>query len=320
MSGEIVTVFGGSGFIGRNIVRELARAGYRVRVAVRRPNEAMFLLPMGTPGQIGLFQVNIRDEASVAGALRGAHAAVNAVGILYQSGRQKFKSVQLEGAGRIARLAAQAGVKRLIHVSAIGADPKSGPAYAKSKGKGEALVWEHFPSATILRPSIVFGPEDDFFNRFAAMAQLWPAIPVVGGGKTKFQPVHVDDVADAALVCLNNASTQGRIFELGGPKVMTFKECLRLMLTTIHRKTRLVTLPFLFARIIAFFTQLWPFGAPLLTPGQVRMLKKDTVVGMTGDASIGTLADLGVSPTAADVILPTYLVHFRPRGQYNKQP
>ncbi len=316
MAGDLITVFGGSGFVGRNIVRELASRGYRVRVAVRHPNKAMFLEPMGTPGQIALMRADIKDEASVARVLDNADAAINLVGILYQSGKQSFQAIQLDGAERVARLAKAAGISRVIQMSAIGADPDGVSSYAKTKGAAERKVLEILPDSTVLRPSIVFGPEDDFFNRFAAMARIAPALPLPFGGTARFQPVHVDDVADAALACLKDPATAGRIYELGGPQILTFKECMQVMLKEIRRSRLLVPLPGPIARVIAFFAQLQPIGQPALTLDQLRQLKLDNVVGQTGDGRIGTLADLGITPTALEVILPTYLHQYRPRGQY----
>lgn len=312
-----VTVFGGSGFIGRNVVRELAKAGYRVRVAVRRPNSALYLKPMGAVGQIELRQTNIRDEASVSAALQDADAAVNLVGILYQAGKQKFNALQAEGAERIARLATEHGLKKLVHMSAIGADPASKSMYARSKGDGEKAVRNLFPTATILRPSIVFGPEDDFFNRFAGMAQMAPVLPLFGGGKSKFQPVHVDDVADAVLVALQQDVTRGRVFELGGPAVLSFKDCMELILKFTGHRRLLLPLPMALAYMIGFFAQLVPFGAPLLTVDQVRLLGKDNIVGVSDEPDVGTFADLGIEPTSVEVILPTYLQRFSTHGQYD---
>lgn len=318
MAHDIITVFGGSGFVGRNVVRELAQAGYRIRVAVRKPHEAHFLQPLGGAGQISLQAANIRDDASVAEALRGAWGAVNLVGILHQSGKQRFQAVQAEGAGRVARLAAEKGLARVIQISAIGAHPRSPSRYARSKAAGEKAMREAFPDVTILRPSIVFGPEDGFFRRFAAMASLppllVPALPLFGGGKTRFQPVHVDDVADAVVACLGRPDTKGRIYELGGPEVLTFKDCMKLMLEVIERKRLLLPLPMLMARFMALFLGLLP--SPPLTLDQVRQLKIDNVVKPGGDENVGTLQDLGITPTSAEAILPTYLWRFRPDGQY----
>ena len=322
MAQEIITVFGGSGFLGRNVVRELAQAGYRIRVAVRKPNDAHFLQPLGGVGQISLQAVNVRDDASVTEALRGAHAAVNLVGILHQHGKQRFQSLHAEGPARIGRLAAEGGLKRVVHISAIGADPRSPSRYARTKAAGEKALRDAFPEATILRPSIVFGADDSFFNRFAAMASMpplvMPFLPLFGGGKTKFQPVHVDDVADAVVTCLREPGTRGRIYELGGPEVLTFRQCMELMLEVIERRRVLLPLPTFVARLIAWFTTpvLGLFDAPIITPDQVRQLKIDNVVRPGGNENIGTLQDLGITPTSAEAILPTYLWRFRPGGQY----
>jgi len=311
VSDKIVTVFGGSGFLGRNIVRELAAAGWRVRVAVRRPNTAHFLLPMGAVGQIQLFQANVRDDASVARALKGADAVVNLVGILYQSGKQTFDAVQAGGAARIAKLAAEQGITDFIHMSAIGADPDSPSTYGKTKAAGEAAVREHMPTAAIMRPSVVFGPEDGFFNLFAGMSRFAPVLPLFGGGAMKLQPVHVDDVADAVLAALADETSRGRIFELGGPRVMTFKDCMELMLQVVERKRLLLPLPMAAAYMIGFFGQLLP--KPPLTVDQVRLLEIDNVVS----GEHGALADLGIEPTDASIILPTYLVRYRKHGQFD---
>jgi len=305
------TVFGGSGFIGRYVVKRLAARGLEVTVAVRDPDRAGFLKPMGNVGQVTPVRVPVTDERAVAAALAGAELAVNLVGILYEGGRQRFEAVQHEGAGRIARLAAAAGVRRLVHVSAIGADPDSPSAYGRTKGLGEAAVRAGFPGATILRPSIVFGPEDDFFNRFAAMARLLPALPLIGGGETRFQPVYVGDVADAVLAALDDPGAAGRTYELGGPRVYTFAELMRLLLREIGRRRMLVPVPFALARMKAAVLELLP--APPLTRDQVRMLERDNVVGLGPDAA-GTLADLGVTATAVEAVVPRYLARFRPGG------
>ncbi len=317
MAGEIITVFGGSGFVGRHIVRELARGGYRIRVAVRNPNQAHFLKPMGGVGQIGLFQANIRNDESVARAVRDAHGVINLVGVLFSRGSQSFKALQSEGAERIARLSAAAGVARFIQVSAIGVDAQSPSVYARTKAEGEAWVKRYMPGATVLRPSIVFGPEDGFFNRFASMATVLPILPLVGGGKTKFQPVYVDDVADAVVRCLRDPDTMGRTYELGGPDIMTFRECLELMLETIQRKRLLLPIPFPIAKLMGTVAQFQPVGEPQITADQVELLKKDNIVGISGEAGIGTFADLGITPTAAPIVLPAYLHRYRPRGQYD---
>jgi uncharacterized protein YbjT (DUF2867 family) len=309
-SSKLVTVFGGSGFLGRHIVRALAKEGWRIRVAVRNPTTAHFLRPMGRVGQIQIVRTNIRRDDSVRAALHGADAAVNLVGILYQSGSQSFDAIHSHGAGRIARIAAKEGVESLLHLSAIGAGPKSSSAYARSKAQGEAQVRSAFPKAVIFRPSIVFGPEDDFFNKFAWLARLAPALPLIGGGKTRFQPVYVGDVARAAAIVLADPAAQGRTYELGGPEIMTFRQILELVLKETHRKRLLVPVPFGLAKFKAFFLGLLP--KPLLTVDQVRLLESDNVVG----ESVDTLRDLGVVPTAAEAILPSYLWRFRPKGQF----
>ena len=310
MARGLVTVFGGSGFIGRYVVRNLARAGWQVRVAVRRPDEALFLKTAGDVGQVTPVAANIRDDASVNAACVGADAVVNLVGILYEGGRQKFDAVQAEGAGRVARAAKVAGAKRFVQISAIGADANSDSAYARSKAAGEAKVAMAFPGATILRPSIVFGPEDNFFNRFPKMAMLSPALPLIGGGNTRFQPVYVGDVAAAVARAIEDSGTAGNTYELAGPRAYTFRELLRLMLNEIGRCRLLVPLPFALATLKATFLQLLPM--PLLTVDQVKLLKRDNVAsGKPG------LKELGISPTAVEVVIPTYLDRYRPRGHYS---
>lgn len=305
---QLVTVFGGSGFIGRYVVRRLARAGHRVRVAVRRPNEGLFLKPFGAVGQIDLIQANVRDDASIARAVAGADAVVNLVGILYEGGRQTFDAVQAEGAGRIARAAAAAGVARLVHVSALGAAADSPSDYARAKAEGEAEVLAAFPKATILRPSVVFGAEDDFFNRFGRMARMAPALPLIGGGQTRFQPVFVDDVAAAIFNALDRDDAQGRVYELGGPKVYSFEDIMNLVLETTCRRRPLVPVPFFVARVLGSILGLLPF--PPLTRDQVVLLERDNVVG----AGAPGLADLGVAPTPAEAVLESYLSRYRRAG------
>ncbi|MBX3494044.1 MAG: complex I NDUFA9 subunit family protein [Parvibaculum sp.] len=315
-AGATVAVFGGSGFLGRHTVQALARRGYRVRVAVRRPNEAQFLRPMGAVGQVEPMQANIRDDASVAAALAGADAVVNLVGILHESGKQKFTSVQAEGAGRVARAAAAAGIASFVHVSAIGADPESPSAYARSKAEGEAGVRAALPGAVILRPSIVFGPEDDFFNRFAALARLSPVLPLIGGGLTRFQPVYVKDVAEAIATVLTRGDATGRVYEIGGPEVETFRELMERLLREIGRARLLVPVPFAAARLKAAFLQLLP--TPPLTVDQVRMLAVDNVVSDAAKAEGRTLEGLGIQPTAMAAILQSYLYRFRRTGQFRR--
>ena len=307
---QTVTVFGGSGFVGRHTVRALARAGYRVRVAVRKPNLAMYLLPAGNPGQIQIAKTDVHDADSVKAAIRGADAVVNLVGVLYERGHQSFEELHVHAAGTIAKAAADEGVTSLIQISAIGADEDAEAAYAASKGKGEAAVRAAFPDATILRPSIVFGPEDEFFNRFAWLAQMAPVLPLIGGGHTKFQPVYVGDVAAAIVKCVSDAATRGQTYELGGPDVYTFKELMQAILRMTCRKRLLVPVPFGLAHMKAFFLQFMP--KPLLTPDQVTLLKSDNVVS----DGAKTLADLGIAPDSVDAIVPSYLWRFRPRGQY----
>lgn len=314
----LAVLVGGSGFVGRYAAQQLARAGWRVRVAVRRPNEALQMRTYGDVGQVEPVQANIRDDASIARAVAGADVVVNLVGVLFETGRQTFKAVQADGAERVARLAKEAGVPRLIHVSAIGADAESRSAYARTKAEGEAGVRKHYPNVVILRPSIIFGPEDQFFNRFAAMARISPVIPVVGAG-TRFQPVFVEDVARAILAAASDPETDGGVFELGGPAVYTFDELMQVMLGVIHRRRFTLPVPFFIAGVKAFFLDLIPylsFGLvpnSILTRDQVRLLAKDNVVG---DA-VGTFADLGVSPTTIEAVIPSYLYRYRPYGQYD---
>ena len=314
-AGSLVTVFGGSGFLGRHIVHALARRGYRVRVAVRRPNDAQFLRPMGVVGQVEPVQANIRNDASVRAAIEGADAVVNLVGILYETGQQTFEAVQAEGAGRIAAAAKAAGIDRFVHVSAIGADAESPAAYARSKAAGEAAVRAAIPGAAIVRPSIVFGPEDDFFNRFAAMARLSPALPLVGGGKTRFQPGYVKDVAEGVARILERG-LGGATWEFGGPEVKSFRALLEDMLRITGRRRILAPLPVPLARLMATVTQFIP--NPPLTPDQVRLLGYDNVVSEAAQAEGRTLEGLGIAPTVLEVVLPTYLYRFRKTGQFER--
>jgi NADH dehydrogenase len=295
----------------------MARAGWRVRVAVRRPNEANFVRPYGVVGQVEPIQANIRDEASTRAAIAGASAVINCTGILSEAGKQTFEALLAEGPARIARISAEQGVARLVHVSAIGADPKSDSHYAAAKGRGEAAVREAFPAAVVLRPSIVFGADDSFFNRFGAMARILPVLPLVGP-ETRFQPVYVKDVADAAVAAAPPDAAPG-VYELGGPEVATFRALMQRLLRIVQRRRLLVTLPFWLARINAWVFNLAPrltrglVVNKLLTPDQVRLLAHDNVVspGARG------LADLGVAPTAMDAILESYLYVYRPHGQFD---
>jgi len=312
----LVTIFGGSGFLGRHVVGALASRDYRIRVAVRRPDLAGFLQPLGRVGQIHAMQANVRFPQSVAAAVRGSDVVINLVGILSQHGRQRFKTVQLTGAETIARAAAQEGA-RLIHVSAIGANERSWSRYAKTKGQGERAALAAVPSATIFRPSIIFGPEDQFFNRFAELACISPALPLIGGGKTKFQPVFAGDVADAIAKAVAGETKPGAIYELGGPEIFSFKELMEFILSTIERRRLLLPIPFWLARLQALFLQFLP-GAPL-TPDQVTMLKRDNVVSQSAKDDGRTLEGLGLAPRSVPVIVPTYLWRFRKAGQFNRR-
>ncbi|MBA4205208.1 MAG: complex I NDUFA9 subunit family protein [Polymorphum sp.] len=315
LNGKLVTVFGASGFLGRHVVLALARRGYRIRAAVRRPDLAEHLQPLGGVGQIMPVQANLRYRWSVDRAVEGADAVVNLVGILYQSGRQSFDAVQGFGPRAIAEAARAAGLNGIVHVSAIGADAASPAAYARTKAAGEAGVLETLPDSVILRPSIVFGPEDDFFNRFAAMARMSPVLPLVGGGVTKFQPVYVGDVAAAVAKAVDGGCKPGTVYELGGPEVKSFKECLELMLEITLRKRLLLPLPFGAAEMQARVLQLLP--KPLLTVDQVKMLRVDNVVSAAAEAEGRTLAGLGINPSSLAAILPSYLTRFREHGQYD---
>ena len=308
MDQRLVTVFGGSGFIGRHLVQRLARRGARIRVATRRPEAAGFLQPMGDVGQIAATQANLRNEPSVTAAVTGADAVVNLVGVLHESGRQTFSEIHATGAARVATAAAKAGVGRLIHISAIGADEASPAAYGRSKAFGEANVRRELPAATIIRPSIVFGPEDDFFNRFAALARLSPALPLIGGGETRFQPVYVGDVADGIMAALGDPAAAGRTYELGGPRILNFREVLEMILAITGHRRLLLPVPFPLARALGTVLQLVP--NPPMTRDQVSSLQRDSVVAF--DAL--TLADLGITPTPAEGIVASYLRRYRRAG------
>jgi uncharacterized protein YbjT (DUF2867 family) len=313
---KLVTIIGGSGFVGRYIARAMAKEGWRVRVACRRPNEALFVKPYGAPGQVEPVACNIRDDASVRAVVRGADAVVNCVGILNALGKNSFEAVQARGAGRVARIAAAEGVARLVQISAIGADRGSDSAYARTKGQGEAAVLEAFPAAVLLRPSIIFGTEDQFFNRFAGMTRMGPVLPVVGA-ETRFQPVYVGDVAAAAVKGVLGQAAPG-IYELGGPEVDTFRGLMQRMLAVIGRRRAIVNVPFVVARVMGFgFDMLQAITLGLIenkmiTLDQVRNLARDNVVS---DSAKG-FADLGITPTAMEAVLPEYLWRYRPAGQY----
>lgn len=313
---KLVTIYGGSGFVGRYIARRMAKAGWRVRVAVRRPNEALFVRPYGVPGQVEPVLCNIRDEASVRSAMAGADAVVNCVGILNRSGRNTFDAVQAEGAGRVARIAAESGVPHLVQISSIGADAGSDSDYSRTKADGEAAVRAAFPGAVILRPSIIFGPEDGFFNRFASMARFGPVLPVVGAG-TRFQPVYVDDVARAAVMGAMGEAPAGT-YELGGPDVETFRQLMQRMLGIVRRRRLVIGIPFWLARVMGFgfdMVQAVTLGLienKMITRDQVRNLARDNVVS----ADAKGFADLGITPTAMEAVLPEYLWRYRPSGQF----
>ncbi len=321
MTGKLAVVFGGSGFVGRNVVRELAKRDWRVRVAVRRPHLAQFLRPMGAVGQIQLKQTNVRYQPSVAEAIEGADAVINLVGLLHQSGPQRFETVQASGAATIANLAAEAGIDNVVHVSAIGADAQSDSLYASTKGQAEQAVRKAVPTAKILRPSIVFGQEDGFFNKFASLATTTPLtpLPLIGGGKSKFQPIYVDDIADAVCEALVRPDAVGRTYELGGPRVYSFRELMELMLREIGENRVLVPVPFAVASLIGLAGEMAgmaPFIEPPLTRDQVKLLKHDNVVDMSG--AVGTISDFGIDPSTVESILPSYMVRYRRYGQFTE--
>ncbi|AWJ92104.1 complex I NDUFA9 subunit family protein (plasmid) [Azospirillum baldaniorum] len=314
---EVVTVFGGSGFVGRHLIRRLAKTGAIVRVVSRHPNKANFLKTAGSVGQIVPMAADVKDDQSVARAIQGADTVINLIGTLYERGAWNFQTVHVDAPARIARIAKASGVRRLVHVSAIGADAKSASAYAKSKAAGEQAVAQAFPGATIVRPSIVFGPEDGFFNKFAAMAQVSPALPLIGGS-TKFQPVYVGDLADAIAAAATLDSAVGRTFELGGPRVYSFKELMQLMLREIRRKRFLVPVPWNIAETLGgLLEKVPPIVAPPLTRDQVEMLRTDNVAA----AGAPGFKELGITNlSSCEVILPTYLSRFIVGGRSNTMP
>jgi len=312
----VVTVFGGSGFLGRNVVRALAKRNYRIRVAVRRPELAGHLQPLGRVGQIHAVQANLRYPASVAAAMRDSEVAINLVGILTESGKQTFDAVQGRGAEAVARAAA-AVAARMVHVSAIGADAQSGSSYARAKAAGEQAVLAAIPSATILRPSVVFGPEDQFTNRFAGLARISPFLPLIGGGTTRLQPVYVGDVAQAVANAVDGKTTAGATYELGGPEVLTMREIMEIILTITERKRMLLPLPFGLAKFQAMFLQFAP-GALKLTPDQVELLQSDNVVSEEAKAAGLTLQGLGITPDSLEAVAPQYLWRFRAAGQFQR--
>ena len=311
----LVTIYGGSGFLGRHVVRAIARTGARMRVAVRRPHLAGHLQPLGDVGQIVPVQANVRFPDSLVTAAEDADAVINLVGILFPTGKQTFKSVQDEGARNVAEAAKAAGARTFVHLSAIGADADAPSAYARTKAAGEAAVKEIFPEAVIFRPSIVFGPEDDFFNRFAALARMSPVLPLIGGGRTKFQPVFVGDVAHAIVAALKGRAGHDAPYELGGPEILTMRDVMQRVLDYSMRQRLLMPLPFWMAKLQAFFLQLLP--KPPLTVDQVRLLQKDNVVSEEAIKAGRTLEALGIDPVAVASIVPDYLEQFRPRGQFS---
>ena len=312
----LVTVFGGSGFLGRSVVRALAKREYRIRVAVRRPELAGYLQPAGRVGQIHAVQANLRYPASVEAAMRDADVAVNLVGILTESGPQTFDAVQAIGAGNVAKTAAGAGA-RMVHVSAIGADDQSASAYARAKADGEKAVLAALPSATIMRPSVVFGPEDQFTNRFAALARISPALPLIGGGLTKLQPVYAGDVATAIADAVDGKTKPGATYELGGPEVLSMREIMEIILSITDRKRMLISLPFGLANFEAAFLQFAP-GRLKLTPDQVELLRSDNVVSQAAKDAGLTLEGLGIAPDSLEAIAPQYLWRFRAAGQFQR--
>jgi NADH dehydrogenase len=315
---RLVTVFGGSGFVGRHVVRALAKRGWRVRPAVRRPDLAGHLQPMGGVGQIMPVQANLRYPDSVMRAVDGTDAVVNLVGILYETGRQRFDAVQAEGPRAIAKAAVRAGVRSFVQMSAIGADAASPAVYARTKAAGEAAVLAEVPSSVILRPSIIFGPEDNFFNQFAGLARMLPALPLIGGGETRFQPVFVGDVAEAVARAIEGQATAGAVYELGGPAVMTFRQILEYILAETGRSRPLVPLPFAVAELQGRILEMLPFR-PLLTRDQVLMLRTDNVVSEAAKAEGRTLEGLGITPESVEAIVPTYLYRFRRAGQFERE-
>lgn len=301
MATQVVTVFGGSGFIGRNVVERLVKKDWMIRIAVRNLPRARVLMRSADGGKVTIFPAPVQDEKSVRSAVEGANAVVNLVGILYEKGAQTFQAIHHLGAARVAAVAAATGVQRLVHISAIGARAEAGAGYARSKGAGEEAVRKTFPKATVLRPSIVFGPGDSFLNLFARMARLSPALPLIGGGRTRFQPVYVGDVADAIIRCLEDPACQGKTYELGGPRVYTFRQLIEIVLRQTRRPRLLISIPFGLAELQAAFLELLP--VPPLTRDQVRLLRQDNVVG----ENALTLEKLRITPKALEDIIPAYL-------------
>jgi uncharacterized protein YbjT (DUF2867 family) len=324
---RLVTVFGGSGFVGRHVVRALALRGWRIRVASRRPDLAFHLQPLGDVGQIHAVQANVRHPQSIAHALRDAQAAINLVGILQESGAQRFDAIHHLGAQSIAKAAKHAGTEVFVQMSAIGADPSGSSLYAKTKAFGEAAVRQILPDAVIMRPSVVFGPEDQFFNRFASMARLMPALPLIGGGATKLQPVFVGDAAAAIALAVDGKAAKGTIYELGGPEVATLRRIITFVLTVTGRRRRLIPVSFGRARSIAFVTQIIRKLSLVLFPeiltitsDQVKLLRRDNIVAPQAEAEGRTLRGLGITPEPFETVVPSYLYRYRKTGQFAGTP
>ncbi len=315
-SGDLVCIFGGSGFVGRSVVRALAQRGYRIRVAVRRPDLAHHLQPIGDVGQIHAVQANLRYPQSIRDAMAGADAVINLVGILHESRHQTFEDVHVSGAQTIATAAAELNIKKLVHMSALGVSVDASSQYSRSKAEGAARVHATFRSASILEPSVLFGPEDNFFNKFASLARLMPVFPLIGGGQTKFQPLFVGDLAQAVVACLEKSDAAGRAFELGGPEVLSLAEIMEFIFTAIDRKRLTVPLPFAVARFEAKILQLFP--NPILTTDQVEMLKQDSIVSDEAVLQNRSVESLGIKPRSVEAIVPPYLVRFRRAGQFTQ--
>ena len=314
-SDTLITIIGGSGFVGRHVVRALARRGYRIRVACRRPDLAGHVQPLGTPGQVVPVQANVRFPASLTAACEGAYAVINLVGVLYSRGAQSFDAVHVFGAEASAKAAKAARARVFFQMSALGANPESASAYARSKAEGEARAKAAFPGAAIIRPSIIFGPEDEFFNRFAALARFSPVLPLIGGS-TRFQPVFVGDVAEAFAKIVEHPDLAGKAYELGGPEIMSFREILEYTLAVVERRRLLLPIPWRLARVMAAVMGVLP--KPILTVDQVELLKSDNVVGADAERARATLEGLGISPTGIKAIVPAYLYRFRKAGQFTQ--
>jgi NADH dehydrogenase len=314
---KLVTVFGGSGFLGRHVVRVLAKRGFRVRVAVRRPDLAFHLQPLGNVGQISFAQANLRYRASVDAAVKGSDYVINCVGIMHPVGRNTFDAVQEFGARAVAEAVRAQGCG-LTHISAIGADADSRSAYARTKGRAERAVLATVPNAVIFRPSVMFGQEDTFYNRFAEMMRTMPFLPLVGGGRTRFQPVFVDDVAEAVARSVEGRVEGGRIYELGGPEVKTIKDIYEEIFAITYREKQMLSMPFGVASLIGTINSLIPFVTPMITADQVTLLKSDNVVSAAAMSEGRTLQGLGIEPTLAAAILSSYLVRYRPEGQFSR--